>query len=138
VIRIRLTNGDRTVEFTADDAAFDPDRTPIDEATTAARNLWAIVVAAGPATPMPCTGRDTCRPDTPCPGDGHWWSDEPAPRIEAGGMGFTADLADQRTYPRPAPDLVPGVTGDPQWDPEDDRCKTPDCIRRHHPEGTTP
>jgi hypothetical protein len=92
MIRIRLSHGDRRVEIDAESGS-------VAAAADSARNLWAIVIAAGPTDPK---------------------ADEP-PRIEAGGMGFTADLADQRTYPRPAPDLVPGVTGDPQWDPEDDR-----------------
>ena len=97
MIRIRLAHGDRSVELTADLN----DSTHVVQCRNIARELWAVVIATGPPTPP----------------------DPDPPRVEAGGMGFSADLADQRTYPRTAPDLVPAVPGDPQWDPEDDSAR---------------
>lgn len=71
MIRIRLAHGDRSVELTADgELTVDSDAPALTHAINAARNLWAVVIAAGPATPP----------------------DPDPPRVEAGGMGFTADL----------------------------------------------
>lgn len=109
MIRIRLAHGDRSVELTADLN----DSTHVVQCRNIARELWAVVIAAGPTTPP----------------------DPDPPRVEAGGMGFTADLADQPRYARPAPDLVPGVPGAPEWDPEDDR--TTDLDDPHRPEWWT-
>lgn len=68
MIRIRLAHGDRTVELTAD--LSDP--THVVQCRDVARELWAVVIAAGPSTPP----------------------DPDPPAVEAGGMGFSADLAD--------------------------------------------
>lgn len=67
MIRIRLAHGDRSVSLDADLS----DSTHVVQLRNVARELWAVVIAAGPA------------PAEPDP-----------PRVEAGGMGFSADLAD--------------------------------------------